>query len=153
IIRKAKEQKLDIPSAESFQALTGKGIEATVDGRDVKVVSPGFLRDASIEIPENAYSDAAETVVFVLLDDRLAGFIALADEVREESAGAIRAFKNLGVKVLMATGDNEKVARAVSDNMGLDGYYAEVLPHQKVDLVKELQGKGEFVSMTGDGVN
>lgn len=153
IIRKAKEQNLDIPSAESFQALTGKGIEATVDGRDVKVVSPGFLRDASIEIPENAYSDAAETVVFVLLEDRLAGFIALADEVRGESAGAIRAFKNLGVKVLMATGDNEKVARAVSDNMGLDGYYAEVLPHQKVDLVKELQGKGEFVSMTGDGVN
>ena len=153
IIRKAKEQKLDIPGAESFQALTGKGIEATVDGRDVKVVSPGFLRDASIEIPENAYSDAAETVVFVLLDDRLAGFIALADEVREESAGAIRAFKNLGVKVLMATGDNETVAKAVSDNMGLDGYYAEVLPHQKVDLVKELQGKGEFVSMTGDGVN
>ena len=153
IIRKAKEQKLDIPSAEGFQALTGKGIEATVDGRDVKVVSPGFLRDASIEIPENAYSDAAETVVFVLLDDRLAGFIALADEVREESARAIRAFKNLGVKVLMATGDNEKVAKAVSGNMGLDGYYAEVLPHQKVDLVKELQGKGEFVSMTGDGVN
>ncbi len=153
IIRKAKEQKLDIPSAEGFQALTGKGIEATVDGRDVKVVSPGFLRDASIEIPENAYSDAAETVVFVLLDDRLAGFIALADEVREESAGAIRAFKDLGVKVLMATGDNEKVAKAVSDKMGLDGYYAEVLPHQKVDLVKELQTKGEFVSMTGDGVN
>lgn len=153
IIRKAKEQKLDIPRAENFQALTGKGIEATVDGRDVKVVSPGFLRDASIEIPENAYSDAAETVVFVLLDDRLAGFIALADEVREESAGAIRAFKDLGVKVLMATGDNETVAKAVSDNMGLDGYYAEVLPHQKVDLVKELQGKGEFVSMTGDGVN
>ena len=153
IIRKAKEQKLDIPNAEGFQALTGKGIEATVDGRDVKVVSPGFLRDASIEIPENAYSDAAETVVFVLLDDRLAGFIALADEVREESAGAIRAFKDLGVKVLMATGDNEKVAKAVSDKMGLDGYYAEVLPHQKVDLVKELQTKGEFVSMTGDGVN
>ena len=121
IIRKAKEQKLDIPRAENFQALTGKGIEATVDGRDVKVVSPGFLRDASIEIPENAYSDAAETVVFVLLDDRLAGFIALADEVREESAGAIRAFKDLGVKVLMATGDNETVAKAVSDNMGLDG--------------------------------
>ncbi len=153
VIRKAKEQKLDIPRAESFQAITGKGIEATVDGRDVKVVSPGFLRDASIEIPENAYSDAAETVVFVLLDDRLAGFIALADEVREESAGAIRAFKDLGVKVLMATGDNEKVAKAVSDKMGLDGYYAEVLPHQKVDLVKELQDKGEFVSMTGDGVN
>jgi Cu2+-exporting ATPase len=153
VTRKAKENGLEIPKAEEFQAITGKGVEASVEGRDVKVVSPGFLRDMDLPIPENAYSDAAETVVFVLLDDKVAGFIALADEVREESAGAVQAFKNQGIKVLMATGDNEQVAKAVAEKMNLDGYYAEVLPHQKVDIVKELQAKGEFVSMTGDGVN
>ena len=153
IIQKAKQIELDIPKAENFNAITGKGVEAMVEGRDVKVVSPGYLRDLNIELPAGAYSDAAETVVFVMLDDKVAGFVALADEVREESAGAIRAFKDQGIKVLMATGDNEKVAKAVADRMHLDGYYAEVLPHQKVDIVTELQGKGEYVSMTGDGVN
>ena len=153
VTRKAKEKGVEIPRAEEFQAITGKGIEAKVGGRDVKVVSPGFLRDKGIPIPEGAYSDAAETVVFVLIDEKLAGFIALADEIREESASAIQAFKQKGIKVLMATGDNEKVAKAVSGKLNLDGYYAEVLPHQKVDLVKDLQAKGEFVSMTGDGVN
>lgn len=153
VMRKAKEENLKIPSAENFQAITGKGVEADVEGRHIKVVSPGFLRDEKIQIPANAYSDATETVVFVIMDGKLAGFIALSDEVRAESAGAIEAFKSKGIKVLMATGDNEKVAKAVADKMKLDGYFSEVLPHQKVDIVKELQEKGEFVSMTGDGVN
>ena len=153
ITRKAKEKSLGIPRAEEFQAITGKGVEAKVEGQDVKVVSPGFLRDKNISIPANAYSDAAETVVFVIVNEKLSGFIALSDEIREESAAAIQAFKRQGIKVLMATGDNEIVAKAVADKLNLDGYYSEVLPHQKVDLVKELQEKGEFVSMTGDGVN
>ena len=153
ITRKAKEQGVEISRAEEFQAITGKGVEAKVEGQDVKVVSPGYLRDKKIPIPANAYSDAAETVVFVIVNEKLVGFIALADEIREESAGAMQAFKKQGIKVLMATGDNEKVAKAVSEKMNLDGYFSEVLPHQKVDLVKELQEKDEFVSMTGDGVN
>lgn len=153
ITRKAKEKGIEIPRAGEFQAITGKGVEAKVEGQDVKVVSPGFLRDKNISIPANAYSDAAETVVFVIDNDKLSGFIALSDEIREESSAAIQAFKRQGIKVLMATGDNEIVAEAVADKLNLDGYYSEVLPHQKVDLVKELQEKGEFVSMTGDGVN
>ena len=111
------------------------------------------MRDKSIPIPESAYSDAAETVVFVLINDELAGFIALSDEIREESFEAVKRFKENGIKVEMATGDNEKVAKAVAEKLGLSGYYSEVLPHQKVDIVKNLQSKGEFVSMTGDGVN
>ncbi len=153
VIKKIKELKTAIPNAESFNAITGKGVEAKVEGTDVKVVSPGYLKDKSIDIPENAYSSAAETVVFVIIDDALAGFIALADEIRPESQEAISKFKKLGIKVMMATGDNEVVAKAVSDELGLDGYYSEVLPHQKVEIVKELQSKGEFVAMTGDGVN
>jgi Cu2+-exporting ATPase len=153
IIKKVKEDNVTIPKLENFNAITGKGVEANVDGKKVKVVSPGYLRDEKIAIPEDAYSDAAETVVFVLIDGKLAGYIALADEIRPESAEAIKVFKKNNIKVLMATGDNEKTAKAVSDKLGLDGYYSEVLPHQKVEIVKELQAKGEFVAMTGDGVN
>jgi Cu2+-exporting ATPase len=153
IIKKVKENNIVIPKLEKFTAITGKGVEAIVEGKDVKVVSPGYLRENNISIPEDAYSDAAETVVFILIDSKLIGFIALADEIRPESAEAIRIFKKNNIKVLMATGDNEKTAKAVSDKLGLDGYYAEVLPHQKVEIIKELQSKGEFVAMTGDGVN
>lgn len=153
IIKKVKEGNVTIPKPEKFNAITGKGVEADVEGKKVKVVSPGYLRDENIAIPEDAYSDAAETVVFVLIDGKLSGYIALADEIRPESFDAIQVFKKNNIKVLMATGDNEKTAKAVSDKLGLDGYYSEVLPHQKVQIVKELQGKKEFVAMTGDGVN
>lgn len=153
IIKKVKEDNITIPNLENFNAITGKGVEANVEGKNVKVVSPGYLRDEKITIPEDAYSDAAETVVFVLIDGQLVGYIALADEIRTESAEAIKVFKKNNIKVYMATGDNEKTAKAVSDKLGLDGYFAEVLPHQKVEIVKDLQDKGEFVAMTGDGVN
>lgn len=153
IIKKVKEDKISIPKPEKFNAITGKGVEAEVEGKQIKVVSPGYLRDEKISIPEDAYSDAAETVVFVLIDGQLAGYIALSDEIRSESAEAVKVFKKNNIKVFMATGDNEKTAKAVSDKLGLDGYYAEVLPHQKVEIVNELQNKKEFVAMTGDGVN
>lgn len=153
IVKKAQEKGITPPRTEKFNAITGKGVEASVEGKDVKVVSPGYLRDKNITIPKTAYSDAAETVVFVLIDDELSGFISLSDEIRPESYDAVKKFKENGIKVKMATGDNEKVAKAVADKLGLSGYYAEVLPHQKVDIVKELQKNGEYVSMTGDGVN
>ena len=153
IVRKAKDKKITIPKPENFNAITGKGVEANVEGKEIKVVSPGYLKDKNIEIPEGAYSSEAETVVFIIIAEKLVGYIALADEIRPESAEAIKVFKKNGIKVLMATGDNDKVAKAVSDQLGLDGYFAEVLPDQKVQIVKDLQSKGEFVAMTGDGVN
>lgn len=153
IINKVKELNVPVPKAEKFNAITGKGVEAMVEGKSVKVVSPGYLKDKNLAVPEGAFSSKAETVVFILIDDIVAGYIALADAIRPESAEAIKVFKKNGIKVMMATGDNEIVAKAVADELGLDKYYAEVLPHQKVEIVKDLQSKDEFVAMTGDGVN
>jgi P-type Cu2+ transporter len=153
IMNKAKEMKINTPKAEKFNALTGKGVEATVEGKKVKVVSPGYLKENKMNIPEGAISSEAETVVFVIIDDAVKGYIALADAIRPETKKAISTFKNNNIKTYMATGDNERVAKAVAAELGLDGYYAEVLPHQKVEIVKELQNKKEFVAMTGDGVN
>ena len=153
IVNKAKVEALSLPEIEEFNAITGKGVEAKVDGTSVKVVSPGYLKEEGFEIPADSFSSDAETVVFVLVDDKLAGFIALADKIREESYDAVKTFQKNGIKVLMATGDNEKTGKAVSEALGLDGYYAEVLPHQKVEIVKKLQDEGEFAAMTGDGVN
>src|SRR5690242_3333137 len=153
IVNKVKELKLSIPQSEKFNALTGRGVEAQVDGKSIKVVSPGYLKDKNLKVPKDAFSSNAETVVFVLISDKIAGFIALADAVRPESKEAIRVFKKNGIKVMMATGDNETVAKAVADELSLDKYFAEVLPHEKVKIVRDLQGEGEFVAMTGDGVN
>lgn len=153
VVNKVKEMKIEIPKAEKFNAITGKGVEAMVEGKDIKVVSPGYLKDQNIEQPKGAFTSEAETVVFVLVDERLVGYIALADAIRPESAEAIQTFKKNHIKVYMATGDNKVVGEAVSKELGLDGFFAEVLPHQKVQIVKDFQSKGEFVAMTGDGVN
>ena len=153
IINKVKELNISIPKAEKFNAITGKGVEAIVEGKYVKVVSPGYLKDKNLSVPEGAFSSNAETVVFVLVNDEVAGYIALADVIRPESKEAVSIFRKNGIKVMMATGDNETVAKAVAEELGLDGYYSEVLPHQKVEIVKELQSTGDFVAMTGDGVN
>jgi Cu2+-exporting ATPase len=153
IVNKAKKEGLDLFPTTGFNAITGKGAQAIIQGQNIKIVSPGYLKENEIPVPVNIFSNAAETIVFVLVNEQLAGYIALADEIRPESKPAIEAFKRTGIKVMMATGDNEKVAKAVAEELGLDGYYAEVLPHQKVEIVSQLQGKHEFVAMTGDGVN
>jgi Cu2+-exporting ATPase len=153
IIQKVKDLKLPVPSTENFNAITGKGVEANVEGKDVKVVSPGYLKENNIPLPADFKTDLAETIVFVIINDTLAGYIALSDAIRPESAEAISTLKNSGIKSTLLTGDNKAVAKAVSDTLGMDGFFAEVLPHQKLEKIKELQGKGEFVAMTGDGVN
>jgi len=153
IMDKITEEQIDLPEAENFNAITGKGIEADVENKRVQVVSPGYVKEQNIDIPEEAGKNAQETVVFVMVDNQLAGFIAMADEIREESYEAVKTLKNSGLKVYMMTGDNEQVAKSVSEELGLDGYFAGILPDQKLEKVKEFQQQGEFVAMTGDGIN
>jgi len=151
IVRKAKELKLSIPPLQDFKALTGKGIQGRIDGKAVKVVSPGYLKENNLNA--EIKRSGAETIVFVVIDDVVGGFVSLADEVRPESVDAIGILQRQKIKTLLLTGDNRVVAKAVSDGLHMDGFIAEVLPHQKLDKIKELQQQGEFVAMTGDGVN
>jgi Cu2+-exporting ATPase len=153
VMQKAKDLSIAIPSAQNFNAITGKGVEATVDGEDIKVVSPGYLKENKILFPEKFNADATETVVFVLFRDKLAGYIALADTLRPESAEAIQTLQENNIKSVLLTGDNKQVAASVAEKLGMTSFYAEVLPHQKLEKIKELQDKGEYVAMTGDGVN
>ncbi|MDI9596218.1 MAG: copper-translocating P-type ATPase [Atribacterota bacterium] len=153
ILQKIEEEKIKIVEVKNFKAITGKGVEGEVDNKKVKVVSPGFLKENSIKIPDDTFKSRQETIVFILVEEELAGFIALGDEIREESYEAVRILKEQGLKIYMITGDNERVARSVSDELNLDGYYAEVLPDQKLEKIKDFQSNGEFVAMTGDGIN
>jgi Cu2+-exporting ATPase len=153
ILQKVKDLSVIIPATENFNAITGKGVEARVEGKNILVVSPGYLKEKNITIPDVYTANDTETVVFLIIDNELAGYIALSDEIRPESADAIKTLQAAHIKSILLTGDNSKVAKSVSDALGMDSFIAEVLPHQKLEKIKELQSKGEFVAMTGDGVN
>ena len=153
ILQKVKDLAIAIPSTDNFNAITGKGVEATVEGKKIMVVSPGYLKENNMNVPDGFTANDTETVVFVLINNILAGYIALSDEIRPESAEAIKTLKENHIKSILLTGDNNKVAKSVSDTLAMESFIAEVLPHQKLEKIKELQTKGEFVAMTGDGVN
>ena len=141
---------------ENFKAITGKGAQGKVQGKNVKVVSPGYLRENGMELKNeriDAFGAQGKTVVYLLIEDKLEGAIALADVIREESKEAIARLKEMGIHCLMLTGDNKRVAAWVSEQIGLDEYFAEVLPQDKAAKVKEVQARGLIVAMTGDGVN
>ncbi len=155
IVNSAKVKGFEIKGPENFNSLPGKGVEGIVEGRRLKVVSPGYLREKGINVNDEnigRVEEQGKTVVFLLEDDRLLGALGLADIVRVESKEAIDRLKSMGIKCMMLTGDNEFVARWVAGELGLDEYFAGVLPHQKSEKVKEVQQK-YIVGMVGDGVN
>lgn len=154
IVASAQNKK----SVSGFKAIPGKGAEGQVEGKTVSVVSPGYLRENKIQIGNQQseiekLSSQGKTVIYVLFDGKLVGAIALADIIRPESKSAIANLQSQGIKCMMLTGDNKLVAKWVASEIGLDEYFAEVLPHQKAEKIKEVQGRGLTVAMTGDGVN
>ena len=152
-IAASSEKKLPV---ENFKGIPGKGAEGRVEGREVKVVSPGFLREQNIDLTDKRVEPLqaqGKTVVFVLVDGKLKGAIALADIVRPEAKQAIDALKALNIRCMMLTGDNKATAKWVSQQVGLDEFFAEVLPQDKAAKVKEVQARGVLVAMTGDGMN
>ncbi len=156
IVRAAEERSLDIERATDFKAIKGKGVVGTVEGVHAAVVSPGYLAEKSISYDESALAAQyaqGRTVVFVLKGEELVGAIALGDTIRPESKQAIETLHQMGIKCVMLTGDKKEVAEAVSQTLGLDDYFAEVLPEQKVQKIEELKARGLKVAMTGDGIN
>src|SRR5450830_61520 len=138
------------------RAAPARGAEGNVEGKGIKVVSPGYLREQNIELADKRVEPLqaqGKTVVFVLVDGQLKGAMALADIVRPEAKQAIAALKALNIRCMMLTGDNQATAKWVSDQVGLDEYFAEVLPQDKAAKVKEVQARGVLVAMIGDGVN
>ena len=156
IVRSATERGLGLAEPEQFEAVTGHGITALVDRRQVRIGNAALMRDQGLEPDEplvRRLADEAKTPVLVAVDGRLAGTIAIADPVKESSRSAVEQLHRAGLTVVMLTGDNRRTAEAIAGAVGIDRAVAEVLPEGKVDEVRKLQAAGETVAMVGDGIN
>jgi len=156
ILRSAHERGVVVPQVTEFLALPGVGIQATVEGHRVMVVRPGYVTEHRLIAPSSqvdALAAQAKTVVYVVEDDDVQGAVALADTIRPESREAVAALHAMGIKSIMLTGDARAAAAWVARDLGLDDFFAEVLPHEKADRIQEVQLRGLTVAMVGDGVN
>ena len=156
IVEYAEEKGVKIPPVEDFKAIPGKGAYGRIDGREVYVGGPNLLREMKIEIENQQIKELqghGKTVVFTVVDGKLMGAFALSDRIREESYEAVKRLKRMGVKVYMLTGDAEEVAKWVAKDLGIDDYFAQVLPHQKTEKIELLKKEGFKVAMVGDGIN
>ena len=158
IIKKAKEAGIEIASAEQFSAVPGHGIKATINGKQVMLGNEKLMKDegVSTEVLQQqavAFSEQGKTPMFVSVDKKIAGIIAVADMLKEDSVNAVKALHNLGIEVVMMTGDNKRTGEAIAALAGIDRVLAEVLPEEKANEVKKLQAAGRTVAMVGDGIN
>ncbi len=158
IVRGAEERDVKMANAKDFEAVTGKGVKGVVDGQAVALGNLAMIRELGLEAGEltakaNDRRDEGETVMFVVLDGEIAGLVAVADPVKETTPAAIKELHDLGFRVIMATGDNERTAKAIGARLGIDEIRADVLPEDKARIIKELQAEGRKVAMAGDGVN
>ena len=158
IVGGAAERRVAAAKAESFRSITGKGVVGRVDGADVALGNLALLEELNIAAGESgpaadALRRSGQTVMFVAVDGRVAGLIGVADPVKESAAEAIRQLHGDGIRIVMVTGDNRTTAEAVARRLGIDDVISEVLPDQKVGVVRRLQDEGRVVAMAGDGIN
>ena len=152
---KAKQQGLQLWPVENFSYIQGVGVKGNVNGRSIISAGPNYFKQNHQPIPATPSSvdPAVETINYLLIDHKLAGIFTLADSIRESSEEAIANLKQMNIRSYLLTGDNEAIAKSVAGKLKMDGHFANVLPHEKQDKLKEFQAKGELVAMTGDGVN
>jgi Cu+-exporting ATPase len=158
IVDGARERGVSLGTATEFEAITGKGVRGTVEGKRVALGNASLLEDLGLEAanlaePAGSRRDAGETVMFVVVENIIAGLVAVADPVKDSTPAALRELHELGLRIIMATGDNERTARAVASRLGIDEIRADVLPADKARVIAELQAQGRKVAMAGDGVN
>lgn len=156
IVKEGKKRELLLKEVTEYQNIPGQGLQATVDGKDIMVVSPGYIKEEKIEFDEKYYENLAEqgkTVVFILENRELIGYLALSDIVRDSAREAVEVLKSMNIESIMLTGDNSKVASFVGNQLKIDQIISEVLPNEKADKIEELKKQGMKVAMTGDGVN
>ncbi|NIM98077.1 MAG: copper-translocating P-type ATPase [candidate division Zixibacteria bacterium] len=154
IVKKAKELGIRVPKAEKFRSDAGRGVQGIVRRERISVMGLKYLKEKGIRYSKaDKLLEQGKTVVYVLKGEKIIGAIAQADLIRDESKEAIMKLKSMGIKCMMLTGDNRQVAEWVSEELGLDDFFAEVLPHEKSDVVKKVQAKEMTVAMVGDGVN
>jgi Cu+-exporting ATPase len=158
IVAGAEDRGVQLGEAEDFEAVTGKGVKGTVDGKSVALGNLKLMEELGLQVTAladkaNARRDEGETVMFVVLEGTVAGLVSVADPVKETTPAALKALHELGFRIIMATGDNERTAKAVAARLGIDEIRADVLPEDKARIIKELQTAGRKVAMAGDGVN
>ncbi|WP_228703012.1 copper-transporting P-type ATPase [Marinobacter gelidimuriae] len=158
IVAGAEARNVTLGKADDFEAITGKGVKGVVDGKPVALGNAKMLEELGLNGGHlvdvaNTRRDEGETVMFVVLDGAVAGLVSVADPVKESTPAALRALHGLGFRIIMATGDNERTAKAVAAKVGIDEVRADVLPEDKARIISELQSQGKRVAMAGDGVN
>jgi Cu+-exporting ATPase len=159
IVDEAKERKIVITTASDFESTTGDGVSGRIGNQTIRVGKEKFLSDAGMLISDGLkqasqqLQEKAQTVVWVAVDGKAVGIIGIADPIKETTPAAIRALHDMGLKVIMATGDNRKTAEAVARELGIDEVQAELTPQAKHELVKKLKAEGKIVAMAGDGIN
>lgn len=158
IVEGAKEKKLPLYEVRDFESITGKGVRGKVSGKDVDLGNKKLMKDLGINYDEQlehaeSYRMEGQTVMFVAIDGKMAGLIGVADPIKESTYESIRVLREDGINVVMITGDNKTTAHSVAKKLGIEEVIAEVLPHDKVDVVSHLQKAGHMVAMAGDGIN
>ena len=159
VVKRAKEERLEFVEPKKFEVLKGRGVRAYIREKETLVGGPSLLEHVGVSVPEEIASNVrgagekGQTVIYVIQEKKMLGMLALADLIREESRDAVKNLKELGIRTAMITGDSEDVARSVSRGLGIDEYFARVLPSEKSEKVKALQARGAKVAMVGDGIN
>lgn len=158
ILNEAKKRKISLPSVKKFNSISGHGVEAKINNKSILVGNIKLFEDRKINLGTiqeqlNKLFESGKTIVLLAVNNKISGIIAVVDPLKLNSKTAIQKMKELGIKIFMITGDNEKTAQKIADELNIDRVFAEVLPQDKANYVKQIQGEGKFVAMVGDGIN